>query len=62
MGTRTPATYPPPGPGSRRCLTGTRLGADQHTLTVSFVGAPAARMTYHGGEIVESHTAVTVVP
>jgi hypothetical protein len=51
-----------PFSGSPHRSIGAVLAADQRTLTVSFVGAPANRMSYSGGEIVQSDTALAIVP
>lgn len=57
-----PPRIPPPFPGSPHRSVGAVLAADQQTLTLSFVGAPSSRMSYHGGEIVQSDTALAIVP
>jgi hypothetical protein len=57
-----PPRIPPPFPGSPHRLTGAVLAGDQRTLTVSFVGAPANRKSYCGGQIIESDTALAIVP
>jgi hypothetical protein len=57
-----PPRVPPPFSGSPHRSISAALAADQRTLTVSFVGAPANRTTYSGGQIVESDTALAIVP
>jgi hypothetical protein len=57
-----PPRIPPPFSGSPHRSIRAVLAADQRTLTVSFVGAPASRMSYSGGAIIQSDTAVAIVP
>jgi hypothetical protein len=52
----------PPSDGSPHRSISAVVHADHRTLTFSFIGSPANAVSYAGATMVESHTAIAIVP
>jgi hypothetical protein len=58
-----PASRPRrPSDGSPHRSISAIIQADQRTLTYSFIGSPSTTVSYAGGTVVESRTAIAIVP